>query len=472
MARYERVVVPAMHPKQAEIYNSVMNGQQFTVVAAGRRFGKSMLALSLAIDMAVNQGKRVWWVSPTYKQAGKQWRTAKRMLMQDYTSKLEQEKRMHFDYINPNTGEEMHGEMMFLSGQNPDTLRGDSLDFVIIDEAAFCDPEVWRVLRPALTDRAGGAIFISTPRGLNWFYNLFRVGETKESKRWKSWQFTSYDNPFIPKEEIDDARLGMTEYEFLTEHLARFEESDSRVFRNVYDAACLKPLDRPIRDREYVFGIDIARRADYTVITVIDRESGDQVAMSRWAGAPFPVQKKRIMALYYRWRPIQSYIEENAAGAAVIEELQEMGMKNIVPVFTGRYTKHPMIDALALAFEKGAIRILSQDTSEGNAQYTELTSYEVTQSASGNWQYSAPRGAHDDTVMALALAWKGMTGRRSVLRSSENVFYPEAQLADKKKPKRTLIDRYRKKREFDASSDEIYVTEGHEKKNKRGLYQH
>lgn len=444
--RYERIIVPTLHPKQEEIYKKILAGQQFTVLAAGRRFGKSMLALALAMELAVNQGKRVWWVSPTYKQAGKQWRTARRMLAGIYTDKYEMDKRMNFDYANPVTGEAMNGELTFLSSTNVDNLRGDSLDFVILDEAAFQDPEVWRVLRPALTDRAGGALFISTPKGLNWFYKLFVLGKSGSNARWWSKQYTSYDNPYIPKSEIDDAKQSMVEWEFNTEHLAIFGESDTKVFRNVYEAAVLKPKDRAEAGRQYIFGVDIARRKDFTVVTVFDRESGEQVACYRWTNTPFPLQKKRMMNLYWRWRPVQVWIEENNAGLPVIEDLQAAGMQGIKTVFTSRFTKSPMIEALALAFEKGTIRILNTESSEGNAQYDELISYEVETTMGGNWVYGAPRGQHDDTVMAMALAWNGMTGKVARMVSSENSFYKEAQQAQKPLARKTLIDRYRKVR--------------------------
>lgn len=420
-----RFNLPSLHEKQKLIYDSIVHeGQKFSVVVAGRRFGKSRVALAIVLDMVMNRGMRVWWVSPSYKVSDVQWRQTKRMLKNRYTNKSEIDRRLEFFYPDKQ-GKMMYGELTFKSGDRPDNMRGEGLDFIVIDEAAFTDPVVWKVLRPALTDRGGGALFISTPNGLNWFYTLYSRAQDELRTDWRAWHFTSYDNPFIDKAEIDSAKEDLSEEAFEEEHLAVFKEDSGRVFRKAAKLSILQMREGREHGHIYGMGIDLGRKHDATVISVIDLTSGRQVWVDRFTQVNYGIQQERVMAAVRRWKPVKIFIEENSAGGYFIEELQKKGVKNIEPFYTSGSNKVSLIDALVSAMEREQLFLLNDETPMGRQQLNELRAYQTKRTKSGNsWTYSAPSGFFDDMVMALALAWQTMISKPSEVQLSENLFYP------------------------------------------------
>lgn len=399
-----KILIPPLHPKQQKIYDS---GSRFKVIAAGRRFGKTRLALSIALDYAVNQGKKVWWVAPASSVSQKHWDLIKTLLNGNWSGKSEIYHELQFHYTD-DSGEKKYGSITFRSGDRPDNLRGDGLDLVIFDEAAYINPYVWTVLRPSLNDKKGDAIFISTPNGLNWFYTLYNRGlsDIDTWREWECWQHTSYDNPFLDPAEIDADKNEMTREEFEQEHLALFHEQEGRVFRNVNAVAVLDQQTVRKRDHVYTFGIDWARKHDATVVSIMDATDSKQVDVVRLTSMDFTTQRSIITGLIARWKPAKVLVEENAAGMPIIDEFRSEGIK-VEPFYTSHTSKPPLIQALALAIEKQTIEILSDESAVGRIQYNELKAYEMKLSRSGSsWSYGAPRGMLDDTVIALALAWR------------------------------------------------------------------
>lgn len=399
-----KILIPPLHPKQQIIYDS---DARFKVIAAGRRFGKTRLALSVALEYAVNQGKKVWWVAPASSVSQKHWDLVKTLLAGNWSSKSEIYHELQFHYTNE-AGIKQYGSLTFRSGDRPDNLRGDGLELVVFDEAAYIHPYVWTVLRPSLNDKKGDAIFISTPNGLNWFYTLYNRGisDIQTWREWQSWQHTSYDNPFLDPAEIDADKNEMTEDEFAQEHLAQFNELEGRVFRNVNAVAVLDQQTTRQRDHVYTFGIDWARKHDATVISIMDATDSKQADIVRLTSMDFTTQRAIITGLISKWKPLRVLVEENAAGMPIIDEFRSEGV-NVEPFYTSHTSKPPLIQSLALAIEKQSIEILSDDSAVGKIQYNELKAYEMKLSRSGsNWSYSAPRGMLDDTVIALALSWK------------------------------------------------------------------
>jgi len=158
-----------------------------------------------------------WIVSPNYKQSKMiHWREIQNEIPQEYVQK-KNEVELSITLKN--------GSIIELKGaENPDALRGVKLTGLVIDEIASIRNWDWlwsEVLRPTLTDKVAPALFISTPKGFNHFYDLFQQGQTNDPT-YKSWKFTSYDNPFISSGEIDTARKELTEDTFQQEYMADF----------------------------------------------------------------------------------------------------------------------------------------------------------------------------------------------------------------------------------------------------------
>ena len=192
---------------------------RFRVICSGRRSGKSVLARLTLLKWALTNVGTYYLVSPTYRQAKEiHWREFRKEVPRLWVVKSN-ETELSIQLKN--------GSILELKGaENPDALRGVKLRGLVIDEIASIRNWDWlwqEVLRPTLTDYEAPAIFISTPKGYNHFYDLFQQGQ-RNDVHYKSWRFTSYDNPYIPKQEIDNAKAELTEDTFAQEYLADFRK--------------------------------------------------------------------------------------------------------------------------------------------------------------------------------------------------------------------------------------------------------
>ena len=221
----------SLHNKQLEIFKSKA---RFKIVAAGRRGGKSYLsAVTLLIEALKEEnrfgiplkGKEVWYVAPTYQQA--------RDIIWNLLKELGQPV-IDQVYENTSTMRLINGRTIKLKGSDrPDTLRGVSLAYVVLDEYAFMKPEVWdMIIGPALADTRGEALFIGTPAGKNHFYMLWDEAATDSDEEWESFHFNSLDNPLISQKELDKARNRMSKEAFRQEFEASFEAAGGGAFNS------------------------------------------------------------------------------------------------------------------------------------------------------------------------------------------------------------------------------------------------
>lgn len=212
-------------PWQSEV---ILDKHRFKVVCAGRRSGKSVLSRMTVLDWATREGNEglFYIVSPTYRQS-------KAIHWRDYIKEIPN------DWIKRKNEVELsvtlkNGSIIELKGaENPDSLRGVKLRGLVVDEIASIRNWDWlwhEVLRPTLTDYVSPAIFISTPKGFNHFYDLFEMGQ-KKNNEYKSWKFTTYDNPRIQKGEVDQAKKELTEDTFAQEYLADFRKFTGLVYK-------------------------------------------------------------------------------------------------------------------------------------------------------------------------------------------------------------------------------------------------
>jgi hypothetical protein len=391
--------LPALHPAQARVLHEA---KRFNVLCCGRRFGKTVLGIDRIIHTAL-KGKPVAWFSPTNKLMADAWRMARDTLALVTNVKSEQEKRL--EIIGG-------GEIDFWSLDGTDSGRGRSYAVVVIDEAAMVPTleEAWQqAIRPTLADLQGSAWFLSTPKGMNYFKVLFDRGQDPEREDWASWQMPTSENPYIRLEEIESARLDLTEAAFNQEYGALFVNWEGSVFRRVTEAATAMALSKPEPNHEYVIGCDWGRSRDYTVFTVLDITTHAVVKIDRSNGVDYSVQVDRLKALSDDWQPSQIIAEQNSIGQPIIEQLIREGLR-IHPFNTSNTSKAQAIEALALTFERADIRILSDPT-----LISELVAYQAERLPSGLLRYGAPYGSHDDMVMSLALAWSAVSGQHRLI---------------------------------------------------------
>lgn len=379
--------MPRPLPGQDEVMSSPA---RFRVVACGRRWGKTETGKMAVIECA-NRGGSAWWVMPSYRMADDVWRSLKATLADHWQEKNEQQKLI----LLPGGG-----SLRVRSGDDPDSLRGASLDLVVLDEAAFLREGVWTsALRPALSDRRGRAMFLSTPKGIgNWFHRVFGYGLDPTRAEWQSWQFPTAANPRIAADEIEAARLDLPERVFRAEYLAEFTDDSGGVFRNILPCATAAALAAPEPGHQYALGIDWGR-VDFSVAIVIDKTDGKMVAMDRFNGVGWALQRGRLAALAETWQPSAIWAEENSIGGPNIEALRAEGLP-VYPFTTTNASKDDLINSLALAFERGRLQIIPDPV-----LLHELQSYTLERLPSGRYRYSAPSGGNDDTIIALALAY-------------------------------------------------------------------
>lgn len=226
-----------LHKGQYEVATDI---HRFRVICAGRRWGKSVVAQLIVLKWALDSAGLYWIVSPTYRQSKQiHWRQLLQIVPQALIQK-KNEVELSITLKN--------GSVLELKGaENPDALRGVKLRGLVIDEIASIRNWDWlwnEVLRPTLTDYQAPALFISTPKGFNHFYDLYQLGQTESD--YKSWRFTSYDNPYIPATEIDLAKKELSEDTFAQEYMADFRRATGLAFK-LFDRTVhvIEPFDVP-----------------------------------------------------------------------------------------------------------------------------------------------------------------------------------------------------------------------------------
>ena len=217
MALRMKVKMPPLHRGQWRVRNSPA---RFKVLACGRRWGKTLLGACMCMETALAGGV-AWWVAPDFPRAKIAWRMMIRLSKQIPGCTAHKGEAM----IETMSG----GWIQLKSAVNPDSLRGEGLDRVVIDECADVAQEAWfESLRPALTDRMGDALFIGTPKGRNWFYDLWRQGKKLEG--WESFSMPTSDNPYIPRAELAFAKSELPKRTWDQEYMAKFVTFEGRVY--------------------------------------------------------------------------------------------------------------------------------------------------------------------------------------------------------------------------------------------------
>ena len=199
---------------------------RFRVVVAGRRFGKTFLSMWEIAKFARHPNKKIFYCAPTYRQAKTVlWEDLKTQLLQRRWVKKINESELTITLVN-------NSKIYLRSADNPDSLRGVSMDFMIMDEAAMIDQRMWQeICRPALSDKQGHALFITTPRGsANWIYDLYTNAAHLDN--YESFQYTTLDGGNVPEEEITAAKRELDEKSFRQEYMATFESYSGLIYYN------------------------------------------------------------------------------------------------------------------------------------------------------------------------------------------------------------------------------------------------
>ena len=374
------------HLKQKEIHNSIINeGYKYYILNIGRQFGKTMLGINQMLYWAINhKGCNIAWVTPIYKQSKKVF---------DEMEKVTKSSGL-FEYNRSDlTISGFNSQIQFFSGERPDNIRGNTFDYLIVDEMAFTRPELWsEVLSATVLVKGKKVIFISTPKGKNHFYQLSL--QPNYDNRYKYFHYSSYDNPMIDAEDLEERKRSLPKHIFEQEYLAKFIDNASGLFKNV-DSCVIKPAERT---QKLFGGLDIGRADDYTVLTILNKNY-QMVYVQRWRQQEWSKIIDEV-ATKIREYNAEIFVEVNNQGDVFFEMLQNKVYNNVQPYVTTTATKPIMIEDLAVHFENKDIGILNE-----NWLVDELNAFTyIYNEKTRRVQYGAPQGIHDDGVMSLALA--------------------------------------------------------------------
>ena len=380
------------HEKQAEIVNACLDESIFFVVAIiGRQFGKTTIAENLAIYWSLNSSNQiVYWVSPTDSQAQKVYKEIVNAVIESGCIKSKKMPKGDTEIVFTNGS-----KILFRSAASEDSLRGQSVDYMIMDEAAFIKKDtVETILLPMLNVRGKKCLFISTPKGKNFLYEYFLNGQ--KLPKWKSLRYSTYDSPFANEDLINMFKETLAPKLFQQEVEAEFVDSSS-IFNNISEVMCLEPIDKPEENERYFAGIDIGFINDASVLAIVNKD-GHLVKYYRWDNIEAPELMNEIVELNKKWNFVKMVIENNNQGLTIYQDLKRR-MKNIDEFSTNSKTKPEIINRLIHLFNTQEIKLVIDDYLR-----IELEAFIFKQNVNGNIKFMAETGFHDDCVMALAIA--------------------------------------------------------------------
>lgn len=373
---------------------------RFRTLAAGRRWGKTKVAAHEIVRRARKPNQMIWWIANTYKNVSRGYREVVNQIPPSWLAKPAPAYTSTTKILQLKNGTMIE----FYSGGSPDSLAGEGVDFVVVDEAALIPDNVWQqLIRPTLMDTGGEAFIISTPRGHNWFWQMWKLGQENKAG-YQSWRFAQTDNPYVPQSETDAAEDELPTIIFRQEIMAEFLAAGASIFGLGLERDG-SILDEIVEPRGNVFmGIDLAKKQDFTVITADREVDGMPCYFERFQDLDWPTQQNRIAYAIAELEDapgvesVTAMLDSTGIGDVVYDNLTAMGV-DVMPVQFTNQSKEQMARLLAADLEHGRARILA-DMRE------EFESYEFTLTSSGRYQFEAATG-HDDMVAAKMLAHWG-----------------------------------------------------------------
>jgi len=385
------------HPDQLlKIQEIQEKDPKYIILKVGRQWGKSMTAMNLLLKWVLEKDKSIGlWVAPIYQQSKKVFEEMIEALSDTGLLKKVDKSDLFIRFINGSV-------VYFRSAERADNLRGLTITHLVIDEAAFIKDDVWsQVLRPTTLVKGEKVLFISTPKGKNYFFELYNRGISGDYPDYLSLHGTSFDTPFISKEELDEAKNSLPEHIYRQEILAEFIDNGGSVFTNVDQVSTLTQYPPFDRNEKYYAGIDWGRMNDYTVITVLDSQLRC-VYQYRERQKSWDLIVHEVGQVLKQYRP-QVYSEINSLGDVLHEQLKKI-YPSVQPFVTTNDTKQEIIEDLIMSFNEQKITLPSKTLN--SYLYNELSQFTYEYSTrTRRIKYGAPTGLHDDTVMSLAIAY-------------------------------------------------------------------
>lgn len=380
------------HKGQLKVINGfVKNDTKYGVVICGRQYGKSLLGINSLLYWLLNNNQtKGCWISPIYKQC--------RKIFDEMVNACEgviEEKNkseLTITFLNGST-------LQFLSSERPDSIRGFSFHYMVIDEAGFItETAINEAIVPTLTALGRKCLVISTPKGKNWLYDWYLRGTT-DNPRYVSFRGISTDNPYTDLDFIEECRKSFPKSVFEQEFEAKFTDSGNDVFKELENGCILDGKTIYRGGGRYFGGIDVGVSNDYCVCVIMD-DRGRVCDFYRDTNRTFEHYANNIIRLLREYKCRGVNLEVNGVGYGLYELIRKQ--TKIQKWNTTNENKQLGIQNLIYGLEEGILELPSKRWDENF--FNEFSAYTYRQTANGKLQFNAPSGYHDDCVMATMLA--------------------------------------------------------------------
>ena len=394
-----------LHPDQVKCLKSITSSSaMYHTIVTGRQWGKSFFAIQLLLYYAINKpNSEVMFVTLSYRQGSK---VFNQLMKGIGNTNIVAKKNSMENSITLINGSQIY----FVSVQQPENLLGYSIDYLFIDEAAMIkDITFERVLRPFLRVRGKKCFLFSTPRGKNYFYKMYKLGENELESYYSSFKGDIYGNPYANTQEMEEARKTLPDAIFRSEYLAEFVDGGT-VFPSLDKNALLKAWQDVIKGERYYAGLDIALQKDYLVLTILNSK-GEIVRCYRDNNKPMLTMVENVKTLLNKYNPQLTIVETNGIGNGGVFELLQKGHRSVEPFVTGSTNKQELVEDLIFDLQNDSIKIPHRDffpyyideMADFGFDYSPKTRRVVYNSISG----------HDDCVISLCLANRARRSGRS-----------------------------------------------------------
>jgi phage FluMu gp28-like protein len=367
--------------------------QRFKVCCWHRRARKTSTAIIEETKQAQMRVGAYWHVFPTYAEAKDAvWRDPTmlfNLIPKEFIEKKnEAELIVYFK----------NGSYLQLKGADtPERLLGAGPVGVVLDEYAMMKRETWdRVVQPILRGNGGWCWFISTPKGKNHFWEMFQQAKANPIE-WNTYWLSADTSGIIAPDQLEAARLSMPENLYNQEMLCTWLEGEGSVFRGVRDIMTAKP-EAPKTGHYYIMGVDLAKVRDYTVISIYDTATNNQVYQDRFNKLEYPYQKKKIIMIAKHYNNALVQIDATGLGDPITDDLLRAGVI-VDPIKITEPLKKEMVEKLSIWIEQRKIRMINLEQTA-----FEFDNFSYQMGPTGRIRYGAIGELHDDIVIANALA--------------------------------------------------------------------
>ena len=381
------------HHGQQRVINTIVDTpEKYITVVSPRQQGKSLLLINLILYYGINhKGSKIGIIAPIYSQA--------RKLMEDLYEAIkdsgivEATNFSNFE-IKLKTGSKIY----FRSSEREDGLRGYTFDYLFMDEAAYqTESSYRRAIEPTALVHGKKVVLFSTPRGRDWFYSMFQLGENPEYPNYASVRMEQGDNPYINQEEVRAAKKVLPDAIYRAEYQGEFLEGESMVFSNFKVNTFAQ---YPNRTGKVFIGVDLGRESDYTVAIAMD-QTGNVIEIYRDNQKDWEVMQNNILTLARKYSATVM-IETNSMGTVIFESIKKQ-YQDTHPFVTSNSSKKDIVESLILAFNEKQISIPDETLSQ--ELHHELEVFEMSYNPkTRNVRYAARTPFHDDMIIALCIS--------------------------------------------------------------------